>query len=258
MRRRWWGWVSADRVRRRRHLGLWTVSASSRVAQRGRASSRGRRLASRRSPGSASRCSSDLHVGSPWKRPRQAPPDRRRDERHAARPRAAGRRTTSSRTVLGGTFAPRRPTLRPCSPASMRPLGGVRWSSATTTGTTVRHAAPARSTPPASARSTTTRIAIDGPRGRFWLVGVSDFWEGPHEVQGALSHVTDDAPVIVFTHNPDVFPHVPARVGAHDRRSHAQGWQVAFPFFWASRSCRRATGRPTPSVHVVGTGGTSS
>ncbi len=67
----------------------------------------------------------------------------------------------------------------------------------------------------------------DGPR-HFWLAGVSDFWEGPHDVHRALRDVADGAPVIAFTHNPDVFPHVPARV-ALTIAGHTHGGQVWLP-----------------------------
>jgi predicted MPP superfamily phosphohydrolase len=69
--------------------------------------------------------------------------------------------------------------------------------------------------------------SVDGPR-HFWLAGVSDFWEGSHDVHRALAGVTDDAPVILFTHNPDVFPHVPARV-ALTIAGHTHGGQVCLP-----------------------------
>jgi predicted MPP superfamily phosphohydrolase len=69
--------------------------------------------------------------------------------------------------------------------------------------------------------------SIAGPR-HFWLVGVSDFWEGLHDVHRALSGVSDDAPVILFTHNPDVFPHVPPRV-ALTIAGHTHGGQVSLP-----------------------------
>jgi uncharacterized protein len=40
----------------------------------------------------------------------------------------------------------------------------------------------------------------------FWLVGISDFKEGPHDVRSAMRHVDSESPVLMFTHNPDVFP----------------------------------------------------
>jgi hypothetical protein len=71
-------------------------------------------------------------------------------------------------------------------------------------------------------------MPIDGPRGRFWLVGIGDFWESRHDVRAALARVSDDAPVLAFTHNPDVFPHVPARV-ALTIAGHTHGGQVVLP-----------------------------
>ncbi len=64
--------------------------------------------------------------------------------------------------------------------------------------------------------------------GGFWLVGVSDFREGPHDVSGALGNVTDSAPVLVITHNPDVFPLIPKRV-CLTLAGHTHGGQVALP-----------------------------
>jgi predicted MPP superfamily phosphohydrolase len=64
--------------------------------------------------------------------------------------------------------------------------------------------------------------------GGFWLVGVSDFREGPHDVKGALANVTDSAPVIVITHNPDIFPLIPNRV-CLTLAGHTHGGQVALP-----------------------------
>lgn len=64
--------------------------------------------------------------------------------------------------------------------------------------------------------------------GNFWLVGVSDYWEGPHDLKKALVGVNDSDSVIMFTHNPDIFPEVPSSV-ALTIAGHTHGGQVALP-----------------------------
>ncbi len=63
----------------------------------------------------------------------------------------------------------------------------------------------------------------------FWLVGIGDYWEGKHDVPSALAQVTDDAPILAFTHNPDLFPDIPAHV-ALTIAGHTHGGQVYIPF----------------------------
>ena len=62
----------------------------------------------------------------------------------------------------------------------------------------------------------------------FWLAGVSDFWEAAHDVRQALKGVDAESPVILVTHNPDVFPEIPDRV-ALTIAGHTHGGQVAVP-----------------------------
>jgi uncharacterized protein len=67
----------------------------------------------------------------------------------------------------------------------------------------------------------------EGPR-RFWIAGVADMWTRPVSIPRALSGVPADEPVLLLTHNPDVFPDVPARV-ALTLAGHTHGGQVALP-----------------------------
>jgi predicted MPP superfamily phosphohydrolase len=62
----------------------------------------------------------------------------------------------------------------------------------------------------------------------FWLVGVSDFWEGRHDVGSALSGVPAGATIVLFTHNPDVFPQIPDLVSL-TIAGHTHGGQVYVP-----------------------------
>jgi uncharacterized protein len=62
----------------------------------------------------------------------------------------------------------------------------------------------------------------------FWLAGIGDYWEGHPDVAKTLAAVGDDAPVLAFTHNPDVFPEIPARVSL-TIAGHTHGGQVDLP-----------------------------
>lgn len=66
----------------------------------------------------------------------------------------------------------------------------------------------------------------------FWISGVSDLWTGAHNVGAALADVPDDAPVLLITHNPDVFPEIPARVSL-TLAGHTHGGQVKLPVIGA-------------------------
>jgi uncharacterized protein len=74
-------------------------------------------------------------------------------------------------------------------------------------------------------------------RGRgFWLVGIASTiaiqlaphrFRGLDDLPGTLNRITDDAPVILLAHEPDIFPQVPGRV-ALTLSGHTHGGQVRF------------------------------
>lgn len=84
------------------------------------------------------------------------------------------------------------------------------------------------------------RIAHNG--GAFWLAGLGDQWAfrsergarpsanrprvGVDDLAGTLAQVTDEAPVLLMAHEPDVFPRVPSRVSL-TMCGHTHGGQIS-------------------------------
>ena len=71
-------------------------------------------------------------------------------------------------------------------------------------------------------------LPLGAPGQRFWIAGIADAWTNKYDVPGTLAHVPVDAPVLLLTHNPDLFPLVPPRV-ALTLAGHTHGGQVRLP-----------------------------
>ncbi|HVQ64141.1 MAG TPA: metallophosphoesterase [Terriglobia bacterium] len=129
--------------------------------------------------------------------------------------------------VLGGKFVPPEPIARELS-ALRAPLGVVAvlgnhdwWFD----GDRVRRAL--------SAEGITVlvdqNLRLTHNNKPFWLVGLDDLWTRGNHLQLTLAAIQDDEPVIVLTHNPDVFPDIPQRVTL-TLAGHTHGGQVNLPF----------------------------
>ena len=75
-----------------------------------------------------------------------------------------------------------------------------------------------------------TAIHLDTPAGLLWVAGISDLWTGRRDLSAALAAVADGStPVLLLTHNPDIFRLVPDRVTL-TLAGHTHGGQVRLPF----------------------------
>ena len=67
----------------------------------------------------------------------------------------------------------------------------------------------------------------------FWLAGIGDLWEGRPDIPAAYAGIPEDGrPVIALTHNPDLFPELPARTSLLVA-GHTHGGQVTLPLVGA-------------------------
>lgn len=95
-----------------------------------------------------------------------------------------------------------------------------------------------------------TAIRLVTPSGPVWIAGVSDFWSAPHDIPRALRPITDDeTPILLLTHNPDIFPEVPRRVML-TLAGHTHGGQVRLPII-GSPIVPSRFGQRFASGHVV-------
>ena len=161
---------------------------------------------------------SDLHAGMPHAGLDAVGAGGRRAERRAARPRLPARRL--HRPPGAVRAAGRRRGARGAAGARCGRRAASSPCSATTTGT------PGRGGSPPALAGVGIPVLEDqaAPAGDgLWAAGVGDYRIRGARVDRALADVPDDEAVLLLSHDPDVFPIVPARValtlsGPHARR----------------------------------------
>ncbi len=131
-----------------------------------------------------------------------------------------------SQGVVGGTFVAPEAAARVLHPLRQSApvfavLGNHDWW---LDSDRVRHALQSVDIAVLDDASTTLRLGAC----TLSLVGVSDFWEGPHDVDRALAGVADSDTTVLFTHNPDLFDAVPDHVEL-TIAGHTHGGQVYIP-----------------------------
>jgi predicted MPP superfamily phosphohydrolase len=93
-------------------------------------------------------------------------------------------------------------------------------------------------------------VRRETPAGPVWIAGISDLWTGKHDLGAALAGVRrDGVPVILLTHNPDVFPLVPADV-ALTLAGHTHGGQVQVQY-WGRPIVPSMYGQRFAAGHIV-------
>ncbi len=83
-------------------------------------------------------------------------------------------------------------------------------------------------------------VRLEARGGPLWIAGVADLRARDPRVGAALAAVPEDEPVLVLSHDPDVFPYVPARV-ALTLAGHLHGGQIDLPLIPRSMPSRHGT-----------------
>lgn len=71
-------------------------------------------------------------------------------------------------------------------------------------------------------------VRIEARGGSFWLLGLADLWTRTPRVEPEIQKVPEGETIIAITHNPDIFPRLPARVPLL-LAAHTHGGQVRLP-----------------------------
>jgi len=72
-------------------------------------------------------------------------------------------------------------------------------------------------------------VEIEKGQCRFWLAGITDFTSAKHDIAKALTKIPKKDPIVVLTHDPDIFYDLPERVSI-TFSGHTHGGQVSLPF----------------------------
>jgi predicted MPP superfamily phosphohydrolase len=71
-------------------------------------------------------------------------------------------------------------------------------------------------------------VALEHGGTRLWVAGLADVRYRRADPEGAVAGIPDGEPILLLSHDPDVFPHVPERV-ALTLSGHLHAGQVAIP-----------------------------
>jgi predicted MPP superfamily phosphohydrolase len=96
-------------------------------------------------------------------------------------------------------------------------------------------------------------LKVDARGTSFWLVGLADLWTRPQRIDQTVDQVPENTTVIALTHNPDIFPRVPARVQLLIA-GHTHGAQVRLPFIGYVVQPSRLSGERYVRGHVFENG----